>query len=220
MKPAQERLAARAAGASASRTRRSPLVNNVDAQVVRDAARRAATGWCARSRRPCAGRSRSSGWWREGVDHASSRWDRASVLAGLVRKIAKGVRVLNVEDPESLEKTVAAAGAATEVVGLTRSTARSSLVTGASRGHRARHRPRAGGATGRWSCCAARDEARLAEAVAEIRAAEAKARGVALDVGRARVGGRRRSSRSWRPTAASTTWSTTPASPATPCCCA
>ena len=29
------------------------------------------------------------------------------VLAGLVRKIAKGVRVLNVEDPDSLAKTVA-----------------------------------------------------------------------------------------------------------------
>jgi [acyl-carrier-protein] S-malonyltransferase len=39
------------------------------------------------------------------------------VLSGLVKKIVKGATVLNVQDPESLEKTVAAlqsAGAAQE----------------------------------------------------------------------------------------------------------
>jgi [acyl-carrier-protein] S-malonyltransferase len=40
-----------------------------------------------------------------------------TVLSGLIRKIAKGVTVLNVEDPESLEKTCAALGAAQEAPG-------------------------------------------------------------------------------------------------------
>jgi len=37
-----------------------------------------------------------------------------TVLSGLVRKIAKGARVLNVDSPESLEAAVAALGAGTE----------------------------------------------------------------------------------------------------------
>ena len=40
-----------------------------------------------------------------------------TVLSGLIRKIAKGASVLNVEDPESLEKTCAALAAGTEVGG-------------------------------------------------------------------------------------------------------
>jgi hypothetical protein len=39
------------------------------------------------------------------------------VLSGLVRKIAKGVRVLNVESPETLEAAVAALGDGAEARG-------------------------------------------------------------------------------------------------------
>jgi len=37
-----------------------------------------------------------------------------TVLSGLIRKITKGATALNVEDPQSLEKTCAALGAGRE----------------------------------------------------------------------------------------------------------
>ena len=47
---------------------------------------------------------------REGVD-TFVEVGPGTVLSGLVRKIAKGARVLNVESPETLEATLAALGA-------------------------------------------------------------------------------------------------------------
>jgi [acyl-carrier-protein] S-malonyltransferase len=83
-----------------------PLVNNVDAKIVRtaDACR-------AGLERQVSGAVR----WQESVELLSAQGvdtfveiGPGAVLSGLVRKTAKGARVLNVEDPASLEKAVAA----------------------------------------------------------------------------------------------------------------
>ena len=105
MAPAQERLAADL-GRVRFRDAEVPLVNNVDARIVRTA------GEC-----------------REGLVRQVSapvRWQQAvellvrdgtstfvevgpdTVLSGLVKRVAKGVRALHVEDPGSLEKALAA----------------------------------------------------------------------------------------------------------------
>ncbi|HET7290881.1 MAG TPA: ACP S-malonyltransferase [Vicinamibacteria bacterium] len=87
-----------------------PLYNNVDAAPVRsaDACRDGLL-------RQVSGAVR----WQELVERmARDGFDTfvevgpGNVLSGLVRKIAKGVRVLSVEDPESLERAATALGAA------------------------------------------------------------------------------------------------------------
>ena len=60
------------------------------------------------------------------------------VLCGLVKRIAKDIEVLNVEDPASLEKTLAAAGALTR--GRPRGHRWSSRKGGAGHRRLARHR--------------------------------------------------------------------------------
>jgi len=105
MKPAQERLAPDLA-ALAFRDPDLPLVSNVDAQVVRDG------GACRDGLvRQVSGAVR----WQESVELLAREGvdvfvevGPGSVLSGLVRKIAKGTRVLHVDSPESLETAVAA----------------------------------------------------------------------------------------------------------------
>jgi [acyl-carrier-protein] S-malonyltransferase len=111
MKPAQDRLAPDLA-ALAFRDPEVPLVSNVDARVVRegDACRDGLV-------RQVSGAVR----WQESVELLAREGvdvfvevGPGTVLSGLVRKIAKGARVLNVDSPESLEAAVAALGAGTE----------------------------------------------------------------------------------------------------------
>jgi [acyl-carrier-protein] S-malonyltransferase len=111
MGPAQERLAADLA-ALAFRDLEVPLVNNVDARVVRDGAA------CREGLvRQVSGAVR----WQDSVELLVAEGvttfvevGPGTVLSGLVRKIAKGARVLNVDSPESLEAAVAALGAGAE----------------------------------------------------------------------------------------------------------
>lgn len=114
MMPAQERLAKDLASLS-FRDPDVPLVNNVDARVVR-AADECREGLVRQVSTPVR--------WQESVERlAGAGVDTAvevgpgTVLCGLVKKIAKGARVLNVEDPESLEKALAALGAGARVAG-------------------------------------------------------------------------------------------------------
>jgi [acyl-carrier-protein] S-malonyltransferase len=111
MKPAQDRLAPDLA-ALAFRDPEVPLVSNVDARIVRegDACRDGLV-------RQVSGAVR----WQESVELLAREGvdvfvevGPGTVLSGLVRKIAKGARVLNVDSPESLEAAVAALGAGTE----------------------------------------------------------------------------------------------------------
>lgn len=105
MRPAQERLAPELA-ALAFADPKPPLVNNVDAEVVR-----AGAACRAGLLRQVSGSVR----WQEVVERLVREGVTSfvevgpgSVLSGLVRKIAKGVRVLSVDAPDSLETTVAA----------------------------------------------------------------------------------------------------------------
>ena len=111
MQPAQDRLAPELE-ALAFRDPEPPLVNNVDAALVRDAA-------ACRSGlvRQVSGTVR----WQESVERLAAEGvttfvevGPGSVLSGLVRKIAKGARVLSVDSPETLETTVAALRAGAE----------------------------------------------------------------------------------------------------------
>ncbi len=105
MMPAQERLA-RDLEALSFADARVPLVNNVDAQVVR------AGGQCRDGLvRQVSGAVR----WQESIERLVGEGvdtfvevGPGTVLSGLVRKIDKSVRVLNVEDPASLEASAAA----------------------------------------------------------------------------------------------------------------
>ena len=111
MRPAQERLL-RELQAVAFQDPATPLVNNVDARVVRD-------GEACREGlvRQVSGAVR----WQESVELLAREGvttfvevGPGSVLSGLVRKIARGARVLGVDSPESLEAAVAALGAEAE----------------------------------------------------------------------------------------------------------
>jgi [acyl-carrier-protein] S-malonyltransferase len=111
MKPAQDRLAPELA-AVAFRDPEVTLVNNVDARVVRSGEE------CREGLvRQVSGAVR---WQesvellvREGVD-VFVEVGAGTVLSGLVRKTARGARVLNVDSPESLEAAVVALGAGAE----------------------------------------------------------------------------------------------------------
>jgi [acyl-carrier-protein] S-malonyltransferase len=109
MRPAQERMASDLA-ALAFRDLGAPLVNNVDARVVRRASD-LRDGLV----RQVSGAVR----WQESIELLVREGvttfvevGPGTVLSGLVRKIHRDARVLNVEDAGSLEKTVAALGVA------------------------------------------------------------------------------------------------------------
>jgi [acyl-carrier-protein] S-malonyltransferase len=105
MEPARARLAQDFEGL-AFRDARMPIVNNVEARPVRTAAE------CRDGLvRQVAGAVR----WQESVERLVREGVRTfveigpgTVLSGLVKKIAKQARVLNVEAPESLERSLAA----------------------------------------------------------------------------------------------------------------
>lgn len=111
MLPAQERLAvdlARIPFADPS----PALVNNVDARVT-------ATGTACRD--GLIRQVSSAVRWQECVERLAGEGvdtfveiGPGQVLCGLVKRIAKGANVLNVEDPESLEKTATALAAGGE----------------------------------------------------------------------------------------------------------
>jgi len=107
MMPAQERMAHDLA-ALPFRDPAFPLVNNVDARPVRTA---------AECREGLVRQVSSPVRWQECVERLVAEGvttfvevGPGTVLTGLVRKIAKGAQVLNVEDPASLEKTLTAIG--------------------------------------------------------------------------------------------------------------
>ena len=111
MKPAQDRLEP-VLRAVRFRDPAFPLVNNVDARVVRDA-----EGCREGLVRQVSGAVR----WQESVERLAGEGvttfvevGPGTVLGGLVRKIVKGARVLGVDSPESLEAAVAALGAGAE----------------------------------------------------------------------------------------------------------
>ena len=111
MRPAQERLAPELQGLRFADPV-PPLVNNVDAEVVRDG-----DGCRAGLVRQVSASVR----WQESVERLVQEGVTSfvevgpgSVLAGLVRKIAKGARVLNVDAPDSLAATLAALRAGAE----------------------------------------------------------------------------------------------------------
>ncbi len=111
MQPAQDRLLPELQ-AVAFRDPATPLVNNVDARVVREAEA------CREGLvRQVTGAVR----WQESVELLVREGvttfvevGPGTVLGGLVRKIARGTRVLNVDSPESLEAAVAALAAGSE----------------------------------------------------------------------------------------------------------
>jgi len=107
MKPAQDRLAPDLL-ALPFRDPEVPLVNNVDATVVTtaEACREGLV-------RQVSGAVR----WQASVEHLVSLGVKTfveigpgTVLSGLVKKTARDARILNVDDPVSLEQTVAALG--------------------------------------------------------------------------------------------------------------
>jgi len=111
MKPAQDRLEPvlrQVAFADPA----VPLVNNVEARVVRDA---------EACRDGLVRQVSGTVHWLESVEVLAREGvatfvevGPGTVLSGLVRKIVKGARVLSVDSPESLEAAVAALGAGTE----------------------------------------------------------------------------------------------------------
>jgi [acyl-carrier-protein] S-malonyltransferase len=107
MRPAQERLAADLA-AIAFRVPTAPLVNNVDARPVR-AAEECRDGLLRQVSAPVRWEESVQELARQGVD-TFVEVGPGQVLAGLIKKIDKGARVFGVEDPGSLDATVAALG--------------------------------------------------------------------------------------------------------------
>ncbi|HET6897326.1 MAG TPA: ACP S-malonyltransferase [Vicinamibacteria bacterium] len=105
MKPAQERLA-RDLEAITFSAPKVPLVNNVDATVVR-AAEACRDGLVRQVSGTVRWQESVERLVREGVD-TFVEVGPGTVLTGLVKKIDKNVRVLSVEDSASLEATAAA----------------------------------------------------------------------------------------------------------------
>jgi [acyl-carrier-protein] S-malonyltransferase len=111
MKPAQDRLAPILAALPFPNPT-VPLVNNVDAHPVHTG------GEC---REGLVRQVSAPVRWQASVERLAAEGvttfveiGPGTVLSGLIRKIAKGVSVLNVEDPESLERTCVALGAGQE----------------------------------------------------------------------------------------------------------
>lgn len=105
MQPAQDRLAADLAGLNFADPR-TPLLNNVDARAVRSA-----QGCRDGLVRQVSGAVR----WQQSLEKLAAEGvdtfveiGPGNVLSGLVKKTLKSARVLNVEDPKSLEAAVAA----------------------------------------------------------------------------------------------------------------
>jgi len=105
MRPAQDRLAAHLAGVAFAEPK-TPLVNNVDARPVRSA---------VECREGLVRQVTAAVLWQQSVELLVGQGvdtfveiGPGGVLSGLVKRIAKGVRTLNVEDPASLAHTVAA----------------------------------------------------------------------------------------------------------------
>jgi [acyl-carrier-protein] S-malonyltransferase len=105
MQPAQDRLAPELAQIE-FRDPAFPLVNNVDAAVVRDG---------ASGRDGLVRQVSSPVRWQESIERLVAEGvttfvevGPGEVLSGLIKKIAKGAQILNVRDPDSLDKTVAA----------------------------------------------------------------------------------------------------------------
>jgi [acyl-carrier-protein] S-malonyltransferase len=109
MERAQARLEPDLAGL-AFRDPEVPLVNNVDAAVVRRA-EACREGLVRQVSAPVRWQECVERLVREGVS-TFVEVGPGTVLSGLVKKIARNGHVLNVEDPASLEKAVAALGAA------------------------------------------------------------------------------------------------------------
>lgn len=105
MLPAQERLAVDFASI-AFRDPVVPLVNNVDAVVIRTADE-CREGLVRQVSAPVRWLESVETLAREGVDTVVEVGP-GTVLSGLVKKIDKGLRVLNVEDPSSLEAALPA----------------------------------------------------------------------------------------------------------------
>ena len=105
MMPAQERLARDLAALSFADPA-VPLVNNVDATVVRSAAA-ARDGLVRQVSGTVRWQESVERLVREGVD-TFVEVGPGAVLSGLIKKIDRGVRALGVEDPASLEATAAA----------------------------------------------------------------------------------------------------------------
>ncbi|HET8645800.1 MAG TPA: malonyl CoA-acyl carrier protein transacylase, partial [Vicinamibacteria bacterium] len=85
-----------------------PLVNNVDARPVRTADE-CRQGLVRQVSAPVRWEECVQELVRQGVD-TFVEVGPGQVLSGLVKKIEKGARVLNVDDPASLEATAAALG--------------------------------------------------------------------------------------------------------------
>ncbi|MBN2371904.1 MAG: ACP S-malonyltransferase [Vicinamibacteria bacterium] len=104
MRPAQERLAARLDHVAIADPA-VPLVSNVDARVVRSGTD-CRDGLIRQVSAPVRWQESIELMAREGVE-TFVEIGPGGVLAGLVRKTNRQARVLNVEDPETLEKTAA-----------------------------------------------------------------------------------------------------------------
>jgi [acyl-carrier-protein] S-malonyltransferase len=105
MMPAQERLA-RDLAAVPFKDPEVPLVNNVDARVVKTASE-CREGLVRQVSAPVRWQETVERLVQEGVG-TFVEVGPGKVLSGLIKKIATGARVLNVEDPASLEATAAA----------------------------------------------------------------------------------------------------------------
>ncbi len=105
MMPAQTRLEADLLGLGFGDPE-VPLVNNVGARVVRTAAE-CREGLVRQVSAPVRWQESVELLVKEGVE-TFVEVGPGTVLSGLVRKIAKGARTLSVEDPGSLDKTLAA----------------------------------------------------------------------------------------------------------------
>jgi [acyl-carrier-protein] S-malonyltransferase len=110
MAPAQKRLQADLAAVEI-RDPEVPLVNNVDARVVRTAAG-CRDGLVRQVSAPVRWQECVETLVREGVD-TFVEVGPGAVLSGLIKRIEKTARVLNVEDPSSLDRALPALAAAT-----------------------------------------------------------------------------------------------------------